>query len=206
MAALHGIWDLNFPNRVQNCVPCIPARHCNCWTTKEVPKKAFLKVQLWRTGEWQVDVYCSIIRPHKGQGWWDKTHVFAKHWEEVSCWTAWLSGWIPYPPCMFISNKLVWFFSFFKLIYEFGAQLWMLAALSADGLFHLGEASFLGPAKRKVNHLPDVILAGLILLPNWYQNTHPSPHSGFVSWESSCCGLPSFSHIPEQLQISPQPL
>lgn len=145
------------------------------WTTKEVPKR-LLKVQLWRTGEWQVDVCCSIFRPHKGQGWWDKTHVFAKHWKTslLNCLAFRLD------PCYLVCLSQT---SWFELTtssnssMNLGHQLWMLAALSADGLFHFREASFLGlPAKEKVNHLPDIILAGLILLPNWYQNT-PPPHT-----------------------------
>ena len=56
----------------------------------------------------------------------------------------------------------------------------MLAALSADGLFHLGEASFLGPAKRKVNLLPDVMyLGGSYLVAKLVSKHTPLPTQWF---------------------------
>lgn len=60
----------------------------------------------------------------------------------------------------------------------------------------------------KVEHLSDVLmcLRALILLPDWYQNTHPSTHRECVSWGSICLAFPSCSPIPEPLQISSRPL
>lgn len=49
----------------------------------------------------------------------------------------------------------------------------MLAGLSADGLFHLGQASSWHlPRVKWTDNLPDVLMCvrTLIFLPNWYQN------------------------------------
>lgn len=137
-----------FQPRVQTCVPCIPARHCNCWTTKEVPK-GFLRVQLWRTGSGRLMYSHSCLEPHKGQGWWDKAHVFAKHWEDVSCWTlpGFQAGSLTHLVCL---SQTSWFGSFLLQ-----AHLWIwgtaLNACSSVSWWFISfrEASFLGPAKRK---------------------------------------------------------
>ena len=184
MAALHGMCDLSSPTRVRTralCVPAMEARHGNHGTTKKVPKRAFLKVRLWRT-----DAYCSIFRPTKVRAGETKHTCLPKIWNkspvELPGFQA--GSLTPPPPApprrMSVSDKLVWFFFFFKLIYEFGAQLWVLAALSAASLFHLGEASFLGPAKRKVDHLPDVMyLGGSYLVARLESKYSPLPTQWF---------------------------
>ena len=65
MAALHGMRDLSSPNRVQTRVPCIPARHRNRWTTKEVPKRHFWKSSFERLVSGRLMLIVQYLDPTK---------------------------------------------------------------------------------------------------------------------------------------------